>query len=80
MALFINILGWFGAVLVVLAYYMLVTKHVKVNSYTYELMNFFGAVFVGANVFYLSAWPSLFIQVVWGIIAILGLYKLIFKK
>jgi len=68
-------MGWIGAFLVVLAYFLVSYKKVEGDSRIYQFMNLFGALGVGVNVFYQQAWPALAIQVVWGTIAIIALVK-----
>lgn len=70
-----EILGWTGALLILAAYFLVSTKKVSPTSVTYQLMNLFGAFGVGINVFIKGAYPSLAIEVVWGLIAVYGLYK-----
>ena len=70
-----EILGWIGAGLVILAYFLVSTKKLPPTSVTYQLMNLFGALGVGINVFIKGAYPSLVIQIVWALIALYGLYK-----
>ena len=70
-----EILGWIGAGLVILAYFLVSTKKLPPTSITYQLMNLFGAFGVGVNVFVQRAYPSVAIQIVWAMIAIYGLYK-----
>ncbi len=78
--MFSEIAGWFGAFLVVAAYFLVSTKKLLPTSITYQLMNLLGALGVGVNVFVQKAYPSLAIQIVWGLIALFALYKILFKK
>lgn len=78
--MFSEIVGWIGAVLVIGAYFLVSTKKLSPTSNTYQLMNLLGALGVGANVLVQKAYPSLAIQIVWGLIAIFGLYKSFSKK
>ncbi len=71
----IQIIGWVGAFLVVLAYILVSTKKVSGDSKPYQMLNLFGAIGVGVNVFHQKAWPALAIQLVWGVIAIIALAK-----
>lgn len=71
----ISIIGWVGTFLIVLAYFLVSYKKVGSDAVSYQLMNLFGAMGVGVNVFYNHAWPAVALQVVWGIIAILSLLK-----
>lgn len=75
MEIFAQFVGWIGAFLVVLAYFLVSSKKVQGHSRVYQFMNFFGAIGVGINAFYQEAWPSFAIQIVWGIIAIFALAK-----
>lgn len=70
-----DIVGWVGAGLVISAYFFVSTKKLPPTSVTYQLLNLFGALGVGVNVFVQGAYPSVVLQVVWASIAIFGLYK-----
>jgi len=70
-----QILGWIGTFLIVLAYFVVSFKKMTADSRGYQLMNLFGAIALGINVFYKQAWPVLALEVVWGIIALLALLK-----
>jgi hypothetical protein len=75
MEIFVQIVGWVGAFLVVLAYFLVSYKKVQGDSRIYQWMNLIGAIGVGINASYQEAWPSFAIQIVWGIIAIIALIK-----
>jgi len=79
MEIFSQIVGWIGTFLVVLAYYLVSTKKIDASSHYYQVLNFFGAIGIGVNVFYQSAWPAFALQVVWGVIAIFSLMRLELK-
>jgi hypothetical protein len=76
MELFIQIVGWIGTFLVVCAYFLVSNKKVSSTSSVYQLMNLFGAIGVGINVYYAGAWPSVALQVIWGIISITALSRI----
>lgn len=75
MSILIEIFGWVGMALVVSAYYLVSHKTVRSDSMIYQLMNLFGAIFVGVNVYYNKAWSSLALQCIWGVIAISAIIK-----
>lgn len=75
MEILLEIIGWIGTSLVVLAYFLVSTNKIKASSKRYRALNFFGAVGVGINVFYHHSWSSFVLQVIWMIIAILSLLK-----
>ncbi len=69
----IQIIGWAGAVLVILAYVLVTSDRLEGESRLYQVLNLFGAIGVGMSVFEQKAWPALAIQVVWGVVAIMAL-------
>ena len=71
----IQIIGWVGTFLIVLAYFLVSYKKVDGSSKVYQMINLFGAIGVGINVFHQQAWPAFALQIVWGIIAIFSLTK-----
>ncbi len=75
MGILIQIVGWIGAFLIVLAYFLVSYKKVQADSRLYQVMNLAGAMGVGVNALYQEAWPSFGLQIVWGIIAITALVK-----
>lgn len=70
-----QIVGWIGTFFIVLAYFLVSSKKVDGSNTYYQLINLFGAVGVGINVFYQQAWPALALQIIWGIIAITSLLR-----
>lgn len=75
MEIIIQTLGWIGTALIIIAYFLISRKYLSSQSKTYQFLNLFGAMGVGANVFYQEAWPALALQIIWGIIAILSLIR-----
>ena len=67
--------GWIGTILIVLAYFLISHQYVTGKSKIYQLMNLFGAIGVGINVFHQEAWPALALQITWAIIAIISLIR-----
>lgn len=70
-----EIIGWIGVGLVVCAYFLLATNKLSSKSKIYHLMNLLGAIGVGYNAFVKGANPNIGSNVIWGLIAIYGLYK-----
>ncbi len=71
-----QVIGWVGTVLIITAYFLVSLKRIDVSSKLYQLMNLFGALGVGINVFIQQAWPALTLQVIWGVIAVFSLAKM----
>ncbi len=70
-----QVLGWFGTLLILLAYFLVSFKKIDVNSRNFQLMNLIGALALGVHVFYQKSWPALFLEIVWGGIAFISLIK-----
>ena len=73
MKLLIDVGGWFGAILLLLAYFLVSTKRVGGTSIRYQSLNVAGSVLVGANALYYTALPSFSINVVWILIGVAAL-------
>ena len=80
MEMLINILGWIGSVMVLLAYGLNVAGRLQSSSLTYILLNLIGGIFLIIYSFYYSAFANTFINVVWAIVAVVALGKIISKK
>lgn len=75
MELFLNILGWFGVGLIILAYALVSWKKLKPTGKTYQLMNLVGSIAYGIYVYWLQAWAAAALQLVWAAIAIAAIAK-----
>ena len=79
MEIFSQVIGWVGVLFVVTAFFLEEIEKVNAESKFYQLLNLFGAVGIGFNVFHQQAWPAFALQVVWGVIAIFSLMRLELK-
>ncbi len=66
-------IGWAGAGLIVLGYFLISTKRLPAEGWKFHTINLFGAVGVGISSYVTSNWPSVALQVVWAVIASYGL-------
>jgi hypothetical protein len=71
-----ELIGWIGFVLIVSAYLLLTLKQLEPNSATYHSINLLGAICMVANAMYKQARPIFWLNVVWSLIALIGLLKL----
>ena len=76
MTLFIEIVGWIGAILVLGAYGLLSAGRLPSSSLTYQLMNLFGSMGLATNGFWNGAFPSVGLNIIWMGIAVFALFKL----
>jgi len=75
-----TIIGWVGATLIILAYFLLSTKKLKSDSIIYSLLNLFGGVGILISAFYAGLWPVVVLNIFWIGIAIFSIYKKIKTK
>jgi hypothetical protein len=80
MELLIDILGWVGAGAVIAAYGLNSYNKIKPDSFLFQSLNFVGAILLIINTVYLKSYPSMFINIVWLIIASSSLIKMAFKN
>jgi hypothetical protein len=77
--LIVDIVGWIGAALILIAYFFVSTRRVEGNALSYQILNIFGSVFLIVNTFYYRAFPSTFVNIIWIAIAfysLSGVYRM----
>lgn len=72
----IEIVGWAGAALVLLAYFLVSFGKLKGESVTFQLLNILGVIGLGINVFVHRAWPNFVLNIAWGLIGVFALFKI----
>jgi len=65
----INVVGWTGGALVLLAYFLVSTRRVGGDSAFYQLLNLVGSALIIVNSFHFGAYPSVAVNGVWILIA-----------
>jgi len=71
----IEILGWLGSVMVILAYALNINKKLDSDSLLYYFLNITGSSLLIINTLYHRAIPSMAVNVVWVLIAIVAIFK-----
>ncbi len=71
----IEVMGWTGTLLVLLAFLLLQIRRLGPASWVYLGMNFFGAVLIGLNSYFNGALPSVALNVAWSVIAVYGMVR-----
>ena len=72
----VEVAGWAGAILILVAYWLLSIGKVEARSAAYQLMNLFGAMGFVINGWWHRAIPNAAMNVVWAAIAIYSLTRL----
>jgi uncharacterized protein with PQ loop repeat len=75
MGILIEVLGWIASVLIVGSYALNITGKLAANSKTYVVSNLVGGLFFVLNTYYHQAYPSMLVNFIWVIIAIVMLFK-----
>lgn len=73
MNIFIEIIGWTGTVMLVLAYLLLTLGKLQSRSWAYQIMNAAGAAAIVVNSFYYGALPGATLNAIWTVIGIVGI-------
>ncbi len=75
MKVIIETIGWIGGVEVLVAYWLVSANKVKGTNVYYQVLNLTGAIFLIINTIYKEAYPSTLVNVVWVVIAVIGLLQ-----
>lgn len=73
--LLIDIVGWVGAAVLLLAYGLVSTRKSEGDSAFYQLLNLAGSALLMMNSFYYGAYPSSGVNIVWIGIALFTLMR-----
>jgi hypothetical protein len=69
-----NAIGYVGAILYLLGYFLLSIRQISGHSYVFQLFNLFGAAGVTTAAVYNHDAPSILLNVAWGTIALCSLF------
>ena len=65
MAIIVDVLGWVGTVLYLVAYALVSVKKVEGDSFLYQGLNIVAGILLVINTFYWRAYPSLGLNAAW---------------
>ncbi len=80
MAIFVDMLGWVGTVLYLVAYVLVSIKKVEGDSFLYQGINILAGILLVINTFYWRAYPSMGLNAAWIGIAIFTLGRRHFSR
>jgi hypothetical protein len=75
-----NYIGYAGAALYLLGYFLLSIRRIKGNSLSFQLFNICGAVGVSIAGIYNRDTPSIVLNVAWGTIALVSIMHALSKR
>ncbi|WP_268223519.1 CBU_0592 family membrane protein [Sinomicrobium oceani] len=73
-------IGWTGAILYIIAYFLLSIGWIKAETTFYHLLNILGAIGLIINAHYLDDFPNIIVNLVWLGIGVLAIFMLIKKN
>lgn len=76
--LIVEIVGWYGAAAIVLAYFLVSFSLIGAGSIIYQTLNFTGAIGIVLISFYKKIYQPVALNLIWTIIAVIALFKIIF--
>lgn len=72
-----SVLGWLGVVVFILAYLLLSLEYLSANKTTYHWLNALGAICLVVNSVSTDDLPSVAVNAIWGLIALLTVVKIL---
>ncbi|WP_271782474.1 CBU_0592 family membrane protein [Aquimarina algiphila] len=75
-----QIIGWLGAIAYVLAYLLLSLEILKSDKEVFHGVNTFGALCLVINALPVEDYPTIVVNVVWGLIGIISIIRIVLKR
>ena len=73
--LFVEVVGWIASVLIVGSYALNISGKLSTNNKWYVWANIVGGLFFVINTYFHHAYPSMVVNIIWVIIAIVMIFK-----
>ncbi len=73
--MFVEIVGWIGSVLIVGSYFLNMQGKLDSKDIRYILANLFGGICFIINTYAHDAYPSVAVNIIWVIIAIVAIFR-----
>ena len=72
---FLEIIGWAGTIMILLAYGLSSLSYIDVKTKRYQYLNLFGALGIMIISFYKGVYQPAILNLIWSLIALMGLIK-----
>lgn len=76
MKIVMDICGWIGSALILIAYFLISNHRVNSKSFLYQLLNSTGSIFLICNTLYYHTYPVATLNLIWLSIGITSLVKI----
>jgi hypothetical protein len=78
--IFYDIIGLFGASLVLIAYFLLLTKKISAENLSHAVLNLVGGVMILYSLLYAWNLSAVIIELAWISLSVYGIFKWVIKK
>ena len=75
-----DFVGNIGVILIIVAFYLNVAEKIKSTDRSYNLLNLIGSILLLTSLIYKPNLSNIIIEIIWGGISLMGLYKSYFSK
>jgi len=75
-----DFVGNIGVILIIAAFYLNVAEKIKSTDRSYNLLNLIGSILLLTSLIYNPNLSNIIIEIIWGGISLMGLYKSYFSK
>jgi hypothetical protein len=69
-----EIIGWIGAILYIIAYFLVSMKKIQADDLVFQLLNISGGICLIVNSLHQDDYPSVFTNGVWAAIGVFAIY------
>jgi len=74
---FISFIGWCGAIIFIIAYFLLSAGYLSAKRPLYHILNVIGGLCLVINAATLKDFPNILVNIVWALIALFAIYRII---
>ena len=75
-----DFVGNIGVILIIIAFYLNVAEKIKSTDRSYNLLNLIGSILLLTSLIYKPNLSNIIIEIIWGGISLIGLYKYYSQK
>jgi len=75
-----DFVGNIGVILIIVAFYLNVSEKIKSTDKSYNLLNLIGSILLLTSLIYKPNLSNIIIEIIWGGISLIGLYKYYSQK
>lgn len=74
----IELIGWYGVLAILIAYFLISFRFVESSSLIYQLLNFSGAIAIMIDAIVDKNYQPVFLNIIWAIVALVVILTIVF--